>query len=200
MILEEGSDGESTMDGTDDADVTVSTSSTTAPTTSATTVTTTSTTIATTTTTTDPMTTTVDPTGDEPGYCGQVCETLEDCLYPGADPADFACTAGFCEYIATFTCDETTCPPDFAACAFVDGLEQCVISCPMGDECDAFDFQCTGVSDEGIPYCESDPCAGAAVGEPCFIEGFGQIGICDGQACVCTDDSQCTAEGFACNA
>ncbi len=153
---------------------------------------------------TEPVTTTVDPTGGgEPGFCLQTCESLADCVPPGSNPDDFACIDGFCEYIAAWMCDETNCPPEVGAtCAEVEGLPTCVFSCSEGgNECDFIEGQCTGVTDEGLLYCEAVGCGGGIEeGEPCFFEGFGLLGTCIDGLCVCTDDAECTAEGYACNA
>ena len=172
-----------------------------------------STTAATSSTTTPPDPTTVstttppDPTGDrEPGYCGQTCRSVADCASWGGSRADWACTDGFCEWIGDTTpppCDEIVCPSAAGlACASVDGWETCVLLCTeYGSEC-AFVIgsECIGVTDDGSLYCQPPPlCDAKADGEPCESSGVGQFGVCLEGACVCTDDTQCTAEGFACN-
>lgn len=200
VILEEGSEsaGESAGDSAGDSATSSSTTATTSSTTSA----------ATSVTTTPPDPTTVstttppDPTGDpEPGDCWRTCSVGQECFPPGYDPDDWACLDGFCEFVGEVPpCDDTTCPAWFGmVCASVDGLVQCVISCTRGGrECDSYGLECSGVSDEGLLHCGGTPCNGAAEGEPCEFQGYGQYGVCTDGVCVCTDDSQCTVEGFGC--
>jgi hypothetical protein len=140
-------------------------------------------------------------TGGEAGYCGQVCADAMDCA-AGGNPADWSCTDGFCEYVGVFPpCDDTTCPAVAGlACDFVDGNEICTIPCTMDDDCALFMLECTGVTDMGDMICQSPPCNGAAEGAPCDIMGAGQFGVCTDGLCTCTDDSECTYMGYACNA
>jgi hypothetical protein len=166
-------------------------------------------TVTVTSTTTTPMTTSVDDdtspdtTDPEASYCAQACRIVADCLPPMTDPTGYACIAGFCEFTGRLPpCDETNCPSVAGfACASVDGISLCVIACTeVGGECDPFEFMCTGVTDAGMLYCEPPPCNGFGnEGEPCFLRGFGQLGVCTDGLCTCTDDSQCTALGWACN-
>lgn len=187
----ESSDASDASDGTGPSSTsTVGTSSTTSATTSTTTATTT------------PMTTSVDPTGREPGYCAQVCFTVDDCLYDGANPADFECIDGFCEFVGELpACDPMNCDDlMIGICTEVDGVSQCATPCSDDSSCIAGFTQCSGVDDAGNSICEPIPCWGTVEGEPCVIDGFGQLGICIDGLCACTDDAQCTAAGFACNA
>lgn len=197
VILEEtGSDDESSM--TDEVSEETTTPSTTTSTTSSTTSATTSTTTATTATTT---TTTGDPTGDAPGFCAQACTSVEDCLYEGSNPNDFACIDGFCEYVgAIWPCDPATCDDlMIGICTEIDGVSLCATPCTDDSMCLPGFTQCTGHDDAGNPVCEAIPCFGTPEGEPCEIQGFGQIGVCIDGLCSCTDDSECTAEGYGCN-
>jgi hypothetical protein len=196
VVLEEGSDGESEASGDSEA------SSATVATTASSTTTTATSTSTTTSATTTPATTAVDPSDGDSGYCGLACDVAADCVPPNSKPIDFACVEGFCEYGGpTFECDETSCPSMAGlACASVEGVEVCVFPCTEdGGECLMLQLECTGTSDEGIAYCEPPPCLGAGEGEACIIEGVGQFGICVQGECVCTDDGQCTADGFACD-
>jgi hypothetical protein len=159
-------------------------------------------------TTTPPDATTVgttsppDPTGGrEPGYCAQTCQSAPDC---GFGSPDFVCIDGFCEYIGQIPpCRDDTCPPELGAtCGMVDGVSSCLFPCATDQACSELfgaAFVCTGVADDGTLYCQPPPCNGAVEGEPCDIPGFGQLGVCFDGLCVCTEDTQCTAMGFACN-
>jgi hypothetical protein len=132
-----------------------------------------------------------------------MCMAVADCVPMGGDPADWSCNAGFCEFVGMIPpCDPASCPAAAGLmCAFVDGVDQCVIPCtPVGNECDLFGFECTGVTDMGDTICTSPPCGGALEGEPCFIQGFGQLGTCTDGLCTCTDDSECTAPDLTCTA
>ncbi len=171
-------------------------------------------------TTTDEPTTTAPTTTDEPtttapttadgsssggsgggGFCSLTCESAADCAM-GGNEADWACTEGFCEYLADPPpCDDTVCPAAAgAACADVGGLNICTFPCTEGGmECDAFMLECTGEDDAGNSICAAPPCGGVAEGEACEIDGFGQIGTCTDGVCSCTDDAECTADGYACN-
>jgi hypothetical protein len=170
---------------------TVSTASTTAATTASTTVSTSSTTA-----TTTPVT-----TGNEPSYCGQTCRSLEDCSPPGSDPSDWACNDGFCEFVGPIP----ACEPQFCEdlmigyCTEVDGVSVCATACNDDSACIPGFTECTGVDDVGNSICVAIPCNGVAEGEACFIEGFGQYGVCTDGLCTCTDDSQCAVDGWACN-
>lgn len=157
-------------------------------------------------TTTAPTTTadtgsTTDPTAGAGGFCGLICEAAADCAM-GGNEADWACTDGFCEYIADPpACDDTTCPAAAgAACADVDGVNICTFPCTDGGgECDAFMLECTGTDDAGNSICQGAPCGGVAEGEACEIPMFGQLGTCTDGVCSCSDDAECTADGYACN-
>lgn len=192
--IESDSEAESAGETENDASTTVGTSSTTTPTSTTTTATTTT---ATTTTTT----TTADPTGDEPGFCALACEDLADCVFQGGVPEDWACTDGFCEYVGEFyVCDPATCDDlMIGVCAEVDGLSTCTTPCTNDTQCLAGFTTCTGVDDAGNSICEAIPCFGTPEGEACFIDGFGQFGVCIDGLCSCTDDTQCTPDGYACN-
>jgi hypothetical protein len=192
VILEEtGSDdeGTETNEGTEDGPPSTTTSttssSTTAPTTSATTSTT---------------STTGDPTVDVPGVCALVCTVVEDCAQ-GGNPSDFACTNGFCEYTGVIPrCDPATCDDLLIGyCTELDGVSTCAMACSDDSMCIQGFTECTGQDDAGNPICAPIPCFGMAEGEPCEIDGFGQLGVCTNGECSCTEDSECTAEGFGCN-
>jgi hypothetical protein len=198
VVLDDEGSGDESAETAEGSDETAS-SATTSTTSSTTSATSSTATVSTTTSTTTPETT----TDGEPGYCAQVCEAPAECVPGGSNPAEWDCIDGFCEYVGTLAgCDETTCPIAAGlACGTIDDVSLCVLACSAGgNECDVFDGECTGVTDEGIPYCELDACGGAGEGEVCFFEGFGQLGICTDGACVCTEDGQCTADGFACKA
>jgi hypothetical protein len=201
LIIDIESDSEAESVGEPESETTspttVSTSSTTSPPSTSTT-----TTATTTSATTVPDTTTVDPTGNEPGFCAQACEIAADCVFQGGIPEDFACTDGFCEYIGEIpACEPATCDDlMIGVCSEVDGVSQCTTPCANDSQCLAGFTTCTGVDDAGNSICEPIPCWGTPEGEACFIEGFGQIGVCIDGLCACTDDSQCTADGFGCNA
>lgn len=160
--------------------------------------TTSSTTSATTTATTATTTTT---TGDVPGFCAQACTIVEDCLYEGANPSDFACVDGFCEYVGAFPpCDPASCDDlMIGSCTEVDGVSICATPCADDSACLPGFTECTGHDDAGNSICAAIPCFGTLEGEPCEIQGFGQIGVCTNGECSCTDDSECTAQGFGCN-
>ncbi|WP_266222024.1 hypothetical protein [Paraliomyxa miuraensis] len=82
VVLEEGSESDD-----ESAGETGASSSTTTGTTTSTTTSTTSASTTTPATTTVATTTPPDPTGDrEPGYCGQVCLAVEDCVPGGSTP------------------------------------------------------------------------------------------------------------------
>jgi hypothetical protein len=190
--IESDSEAESAGETENDASTTVeTTTTTTATTTTATTTTATSTT----------TTTTADPTGDEPGYCSPVCGVVADCVALGGVPEDWACTDGFCEYIGLIpACDPATCDDlMIGVCAEIDGLSTCTTPCTNDTQCLAGFTECTGVDDAGNSICEAIPCFGTPEGEACFIEGFGQYGVCIDGLCSCTDDTQCTPDGYACN-
>jgi hypothetical protein len=196
VILDDsGSDDESSE--TDE----VSEETTTPPTTTSTTSSTTSATTSTTTATTATTTTTGDPTGDVPGFCAQACAIVEDCLYEGANPSDFACVDGFCEYVGEIPpCDPASCDDIMiGSCTEIDGVSVCATPCADDSACLPGFTECTGHDDAGNSICEAIPCFGTLEGEPCEIQGFGQIGVCTNGQCSCTDDSECTAEGFGCN-
>lgn len=170
--------------------------------TTATTSTTTATTANTTTSTTTPPT--MDATTDaprEPSYCAQACDSTEDCEAGGIDPADYPCIDGFCEFIGELpACDPATCDDLLiGVCTEVDGISQCATPCTDDSACLAGFTACTGTDDAGNTICELIPCYGMAEGEPCEFEGFGQLGVCIDGECQCTDDSQCTADGYGCN-
>jgi hypothetical protein len=201
VILEPSTESE-----TESASETESDGSTTAVATSGTTPPSTTTPATSTTTppatTTTPATTSVDPTGDGPGYCTQACSSRLDCVPAGANPDDFACVDGFCEYVGTIPpCDPAACDDlMLGVCSEDDGVSVCTTLCEDDSMCIPGFTECTGTDDAGNSICDPIPCWGVAEGEPCEIEGFGQIGICIEGECACTDDSQCTAEGFGCNA
>jgi hypothetical protein len=197
VVLDDAGTGDETAEATETSDdaPSSSTSSTTAA------LTTTATSSTTSTTTSPPMTTSVDPTGDEPGYCAQACRTVADCLYPGSNPDDFECTDGFCTYVGEIppcypeACDDLM----IGVCTEVDGVSLCVTPCIDDSSCLAGFTECTGFDDAGNSICMAIPCLGVAEGEACFIDGVGQFGVCTNGECACTDDSQCTIEGYACN-
>lgn len=180
------------------------TSDTTATSTSTSTSTTTSTTTAgPTVTATTP--TTMDVTTDEPrepSYCALACESTADCAIGGIDPADYPCIDGFCEYVGEVpACDPATCDDlQIGICTEVDGFSQCATPCSDDSMCVPGFTECTGTDDAGNTICEAIPCFGVGEGEPCEFQGFGQLGVCIDGECQCTEDSQCTADGYACNA
>ena len=192
VVLDDGGGEEST----DEASEGTGPSSTSAVGTTSPTSSTTSTTSATTT----PMTTSVDPTGREPGFCALACVTVDDCLF-GGSPTDFECVDGFCEYVGEIPpCDPASCDDlMIGSCTEVDGVSVCATPCVDDSACVAGFTQCSGHDDAGNSICDPIPCWGVVEGEPCEIDGFGQIGICIDGVCACTDDSQCTAEGYGCN-
>jgi hypothetical protein len=199
VVLDDGTGAES-FDAAEASDGTGSVDTTTVDTTTVGTSSTTSATTTTTTATTTPMTT-VDPTGNEPGYCAQACFSLDDCLYPGSNPADWACTDGFCEFVGMIPpCDPQSC--DYLMigfCTEIDGVSVCATPCNDDSSCVPGFTECSGHDDAGNSICEAIPCFGTVEGEPCEIDGFGQIGVCIDGVCACTDDSQCTAVGYACD-
>lgn len=178
-------------ESTETSDTGTSTSSTT---------TTTSTTTAGPTTTPPPMDVTTDGPR-EPSYCAQACESTADCAIGGIDPADYPCIDGFCEYIGEVpACDPATCDDlQIGICTEVEGISQCATPCTDDSMCLPGFTTCTGTDDPGNPICEAIPCFGSVEGEPCVFEGFGQLGVCIDGECQCTEDSQCTAEGYACH-
>lgn len=144
--------------------------------------------------------------GGGAGFCGQTCEAVADCVPMGGAEADYACTDGFCEFVGEIpdppACDDTTCPAAIGgACADVNGVNQCTFPCTDGGtECDALMLECSGMDDAGNSICAAPPCGGAAEGEPCeFPGGAGQYGTCTDGVCTCTDDAECTLDGFGCN-
>lgn len=156
------------------------------------------------TTTEEPPTTdtTVAPTdsGGGAGFCGLACEAPADCAMGGPEE-DWACTDGFCEYLVDpMPCDPATCDDlMIGVCADVDGFSVCTTPCDDDSMCAAGFTECTGTDDAGNSICAAIPCGGVAEGEPCDIPMFGQIGTCTEGVCSCTDDAECTAEGYACN-
>jgi hypothetical protein len=154
--------------------------------------------------TTDAPTTGVDSTttggGGGGGFCGLTCEAPADCAM-GGNEADWACTDGFCEYIAEFPpCDPATCDDIMiGVCGTVDGNSVCTTPCDDDSMCAAGFTECTGTDDDGNMICAAIPCGGVAEGEACEIAGFGQIGVCTAGVCSCTDDTECTAPDYACN-
>lgn len=156
------------------------------------------TTAATSTTTTTTATTTT--TGREPGFCAYSCLEVEDCTF-GGPTVDWSCTDGFCEYVGVIPeCDPATCDAiGIGSCTTVDGSSLCVTWCIDDSQCLPGFTECVGIDDAGNPYCAAIPCLGAGEGEACIIDGFGQLGVCIDGLCTCTDDSQCTGEGYACN-
>jgi hypothetical protein len=168
-------------------------------------------------TTTDPTTTdptTTDPTvgdttagdstgGGGAGFCAQTCDAVGDCVPVGGDEADYACTDGFCEFTGKITippCDTATCDDlSIGVCADVDGVSTCTTPCEDDTMCVADVTECTGMDDDGNSICAALPCGGAAEGEACEIPTFGSIGTCTDGVCSCTDNAECTADGYACN-
>jgi len=141
--------------------------------------------------------------GDGVGFCAPACLSLADCVPPGGNAADWDCTDGFCEFVGMLPepppCDDQPCPLG-AVCGLVEGVSQCTIPCTEGgNECSWLKLECIGMDDEGNPICASPPCGGVAEGEPCDFPMLGQYGVCTGGLCTCTDDSQCTVNGYACN-
>ena len=159
-----------------------------------------STTSASTTTATTATTATTSTTGDEPSYCGQACVSVADCAQ-GGDPDDFACIDGFCEYVGEIPpCDPGNCDDLMIGfCTEIDGVSVCAMGCSDDSACIPGFTECTGHDDAGNSVCMPIPCFGAVEGEPCEIEGVGQLGVCTDGVCACTDDSQCTLEGYACD-
>ena len=150
-----------------------------------------------------------DTTGDGDGFCGLACEAVEDCdLGLGTD--GWSCDEGFCMFEVP-ACDPdapgdvidfTDCFGQPANCVPVDGVNTCVQvpGCADDQACeDAFlaGYTCTGADDNAQAYCEPpepEPFV-CTPGEACE----GGYGVCNdaGDACVCMDDEQCTAEGTA---
>jgi hypothetical protein len=192
VILDDGSESDDESAG-EASSTTAATSSTSS---AATSVTTTPPDPTTASTTTPP-----DPTGREPGYCGQTCFAVADCVPPGTDLDDYACVDGFCEWNGEIpVCDPAQCDALMIGfCTEVEGISQCATACVDDSACLAGFTQCTGTDDAGNSICEAIPCFGVAEGEPCDIQGVGQFGVCIDGVCACTDDSQCTLEGFGCN-
>lgn len=155
-------------------------------------------------TTNEPTTDAVDSTtggGGGAGFCGLTCESPADCAM-GGNEADWECNDSFCEYNGTpLACDDTTCPAAIGGeCADVNGNNVCTFPCTDGGgECDALMLECTGENDAGGSICQGPPCGGVAEGDPCDIPMFGQLGTCTNGVCSCTDDAECTPEGYACN-
>lgn len=140
--------------------------------------------------------------GGGAGFCAATCTDAAMCVPAMGDPADWACTDGFCEYIGEpFVpppCDDTNCPAAAnLACADVGGVNQCTTPCIDDSMCAGF-TECTGMDDNGNSICAAIPCLGANEGDPCEIGG-NQYGTCIDEVCVCTSDTECTATGFACN-
>jgi hypothetical protein len=162
--------------------------------------TTTAGTTAATSTTTTTTTATTTTTGREPGFCAYSCLEVEDCTF-GGPTVDWSCTDGFCEYVGVIPeCDPATCDAiGIGSCTTVDGSSLCVTWCIDDSQCLPGFTECVGIDDAGNPYCAAIPCLGAGEGEACIIDGFGQLGVCIDGLCTCTDDSQCTGEGYACN-
>jgi hypothetical protein len=185
------------------SDASTETSDTTATSTSSTTAatSTTTSTVTITSATTPPS---MDATTDEPrepSYCAQACESTADCAAGGIDPADYPCIDGFCEFIGEVpACDPATCDDLLiGVCTEVEGISQCATPCTDDSMCLAGFTECTGTDDAGNSICELIPCYGMAEGQPCEFEGFGQLGLCIDGECQCTEDSQCTADGYGCN-
>ncbi len=163
------------------------------------------------------------PVGE--GFCAPTCEAAtvdEDC---GEDNAfiDFSCVDGFCAATLKPCNDEegedqncNLLPPE-SACVEVDGETSCQVLCDPGDDvdlCAAFDGECTGEDDDGeVTFCEApeiEPSCGPGIetGDPCTL-GSGQggaggesgasFGTCSAEGfCVCSSNSECTVEGYAC--
>lgn len=149
-------------------------------------------------------------TGDETtggagvGLCAATCEAPADCAVMGGAATDWACDAGFCEFIGVPevpACDESTCPgASGMACASVNGDVTCTIPCTAGGtECDASLQACTGEDDAGTSICSPRPCGGVAEGAACTIPMLGQNGTCIGGICSCVSDAECTIPGHACD-
>lgn len=141
--------------------------------------------------------------GGGAGFCAQTCTDAAMCVPAMGDPADWACTDGFCEYVGEpFVpppCDDTTCPAVAnLACADVGGVNQCTTPCMDDTMCAAGFTECTGMDDNGNSICAPIPCFGAEEGAPCETM-TGNNGICtDGVCGVCSDDTECTIAGQGC--
>lgn len=138
------------------------------------------------------------------GLCAATCEEPADCAAMGGSAADWACVAGFCEFVGVQevpACDESTCPgASGRACALVHGDVVCTIPCTVGGtECDASLQTCTGEDDSGKSICSPRPCGGVPEGAPCTTPMLGQNGTCVGGTCSCTSDTECTITGQACD-
>lgn len=131
------------------------------------------------------------------GHCDWACDVTADCVPFGADPTAYACTDGFCKFLVS-PCE--LCGGEFGDCVQVDGADACVIPCASSDECAAYEMECTGIDDAGNAFCGPPSCATVfAEGEPCTTPGYGQNGVCRNGVCSCTNDTECTVEGSACN-
>lgn len=137
----------------------------------------------------------------EPGICAQACAGPADCVIPDLDPADYPCIDGFCEYLGESPpCDPAGCDDlQIGICTTVEGVSLCAVPCSDDSMCLPGFTVCTGTDDAGNSICEPIPCYGALEGEGCIIDGLGQFGVCIDGECRCSDDTECTFEGFGCN-
>lgn len=141
---------------------------------------------------------------------------------------DYSCDDGFCTATPKPCNDETGAGQncdigdlDLFECIDVDGTTACRQLCDPDDVIDLCAIgggSCTGEgtgddADETFcvyPEVEPSCLGGVDVGEPCALGGLGgagggggapaAFGVCTEEGtCVCTADSECTAEGYACN-
>jgi hypothetical protein len=134
------------------------------------------------------------------GYCAKACMTPADCCPAGQPncPSD--------QYPTNYTCDTGICgPPQCAVkedctaggalpeyeCLLFNGVNGCVEPCAIDADCTA-PATCTGLTDNMTKVCKVEqPPFMCEPGMSC--NGFG---VCNaaGNACVCTDDTQCSNE------
>jgi hypothetical protein len=161
------------------------------------------------------------------GFCAATCETAtvdEDC---GEDNAfvEYECDSGFCVATAKPCDDEVGDDQNcdigglgLSACVEVDGETSCLTLCDpddVVDTCEVLGGDCTGegTSDgDDVNFCETEaaePSCGEGIdeGDPCIIGGGeggaggagSQNGTCSAEGtCVCSSNSECTVDGFAC--
>jgi hypothetical protein len=145
-----------------------------------------------------------DEGGSSQAFCDRTCESDMDCNPGGA--GDATCVDNFCDFpdIEPTECDPNNMDPlDPLSCGGVpdncrpvDAFLTCVIPCMADADCGVAALECTGTDDNGNSFCLPVPFS-CTPGEACD----GGLGVCNaaGDACTCTSDADCTAQGTACH-